>query len=352
MAALIFLTSTPPTIEEGSGTWVGISVLRDAIAARGHEVTLVAPPIGAWRRTTLSRIAFNLRASSILRRMRADALIGFDLDGVFVHRRGLPHVAAIKGVLADEAEYESGISRLSLSLQARLEGMHVRRADRVIATSLYSAGQIARFYGVGCSRIRVVPELIDLAVWERALRAALIEPGPPRVLCVAHLYRRKRVDVLLRAFARFRGDAVLRIAGVGPQRSRLESLARQLAITERVDFLGHLPFAKLLAEYRNAAVFALPSVQEGFGIVFLEAMASSLPIVAARAAAVPEVVADGSTGILVPPGDDAALAEALTKLLEDARTRRAMGSAGREHVRLFDASLVARKFLDAIGAPL
>jgi len=350
MAALIFLTSTPPTIEEGSGTWVGISVLRDAIAALGHEVTLVAPPIAARRRTTSSRIAFNLRARSILRRMRADALIGFDLDGVFVHWRGLPHVAAIKGVLADEAEYESGISRLSLSLQARLEGMHVRRADRVIATSLYSAGQIAKFYGVDRPRIRIVPELIDIAVWERALRAVSIEPeGRPRVLCVAHLYRRKRVDVLLRAFARFRGDAVLRIAGGGLERSRLESLARQLAITERVDFLGHLPFARLLAEYRHAAVFALPSVQEGFGIVFLEAMASSLPIVAARAAAVPEVVDDGSTGILVPPGDDAALAEAMTKLLDDASTRRVMGSAGRERVRQFDAPLVARKFLEAIS---
>jgi phosphatidylinositol alpha-1,6-mannosyltransferase len=349
MVALIFLTSTPQSIEEGSGTWVGISVLRDAIAALGHEVTLVAPPAAASRRTTPSRIAFNLRARSILRRMSADALIGFDLDGVFVHRRGLPHVAAIKGVLADEAKYERGISRLSLSLQARLEGMHVRRADRVIATSLYSAEQIVRFYGVERRRIRVVPELIDLAVWQRALRAAPIESGRPRVLCVAHLYRRKRVDILLRAFARIRGDAVLRIAGAGPERSRLELLARQLAIGGRVDFLGHLPFERLVAEYRNATVFALPSAQEGFGIVFLEAMASSLPIVAARAAAVPEVVANGSTGILVPPGDDAALAAALTKLLDDASTRRTIGSAGREHVRQFDAPLVAQKFLDAIA---
>ena len=341
MAALIFLTSTPPTIEEGSGTWVGISVLRTAIVALGHEVALVAPP-------TPSRIAFNLRARSILRAMSADALVGFDLDGVFVQRRGMLHVAAIKGVLADEAEYESGISRMALSLQARLEGMHVRRADRVIATSLYSAGQIAKFYGIDRSRIRVVPELIDLEVWERGLRAAPIETGRPRVLCVAHLYRRKRVDVLLRAFARMRGDAVLRIAGAGPERSRLESLARQLSIAGRVDFLGHLPFAQLLGEYRNAAVFALPSAQEGFGIVFLEAMASSLPIVAARAAAVPEVVA-GSTGILVPTSDDAALAAAITKLLDDASIRRTMGSAGREHVRQFDAPLVAQKFLDAIG---
>ena len=95
MAALIFLSSTPPTIEEGSGTWVGISVLRTAVVALGHEVALVAPP-------TPSRIAFNLRVRSILRAMSADALVGFDLDGVFVQRRGMLHVAAIKGVLADD----------------------------------------------------------------------------------------------------------------------------------------------------------------------------------------------------------------------------------------------------------
>ena len=79
-------------------------------------------------------------------------------------------------------------------------------------------------------------------------------------------------------------------------------------------------------------------------------MASSLPIVAARAAAVPEVVVDESTGILVPPRDDTALATALTKLLDDASIRRAMGSAGREHVRQFDAPVVAQKFLEAVGA--
>lgn len=341
MASLIFLTSTPATIEEGSGTWVGISVLREAIAALGHEVELVAPKFR-------SRIAFNLRAPSILRHKTADALIGFDCDGAFVRRPDLRHVAAIKGVLADEAEHEHGINRIGLALHARLERMHVRRADRTIATSLYSAERIASFYGVQPASIRVVPELINLAVWERLLAAAPVEPGPPRILCVAHLYRRKCVDVLLHALAGVPTDAVLRVAGVGPEKPGLVRLAHQLGLSRRVDFLGHLPFARLVAEYRNATVFALPSVQEGFGIVFLEAMASSLPIVAARAAAVPEVVAEG-TGLLMPPGDEAALAGALGSLLNDARMRCAMGAAGRQHVRQYDAPRVARMFMEAIA---
>src|SRR5207249_4406921 len=110
-------------------------------------------------------------------------------DGVFVKR---PHFAAIKGVAADEAEHEQGISGIILWMQGRFERMQARRAERVIATSLYSAEHIAHFYGVDSAKIRVVPELIDLSMWESALRAAPVESGPPRVLCVAHLYRDRK----------------------------------------------------------------------------------------------------------------------------------------------------------------
>src|SRR4051812_47928399 len=78
VARLIFITGTPPTVAEGSGTWVGISVLRDAIVALGHEVAILAPSPGAGE-STLSRILFNLRVRKDLRTMRAGAVIGFDL---------------------------------------------------------------------------------------------------------------------------------------------------------------------------------------------------------------------------------------------------------------------------------
>jgi phosphatidyl-myo-inositol dimannoside synthase len=349
MAHLIFLTSTPPNIAEGSGTWVGISVLRHAIVELGHEVTLISPSPRVARETTLSRILFNLGTRSRLRQMKADALIGFDLDGVFARSDDFFHVAAIKGVLADEAHYERGMSRVALAVQARLEARHVCRANRIITTSVYSSERIAKFYGAKPEKIVVVPELIDLDAWEIALQEAPPAEGPLRILCVAHLYPRKRVDTLLRAFARIEGNAVLRIVGGGPERQRLEHLAHDLAISDRVHFLGHLPFRALAAEYRNAALFALPTAQEGFGIVFLEAMASSLPIIASRAAAVPEVVAEGVSALLVNPDDGTALADSLAKLLGDPARRLAMGSAGRAHVRQYDAPVVARQFLAAAG---
>ncbi|HEX3069861.1 MAG TPA: hypothetical protein VHX14_14930, partial [Thermoanaerobaculia bacterium] len=112
MAHLIFLTGTPASISEGSGTWVGISVLRQAILALGHEVTL----LNATHHGVLARIAFNLRARFRLKKINADVLVGFDLDGVFVRKGSFLHVAAIKGVVADEASHEHGLSRLELAV--------------------------------------------------------------------------------------------------------------------------------------------------------------------------------------------------------------------------------------------
>jgi glycosyltransferase involved in cell wall biosynthesis len=157
------------------------------------------------------------------------------------------------------------------------------------------------------------------------------------------------VDTLLRAFALVTADAVLRIVGTGPERERLERLAQTLGITDRVHFLGHLTFAALVAEYRNATLFALTTEQEGFGIVFLEAMASSLPILATRVAAVPEVVLDRVTALLANPGDEPALAQILVTLLDDAFLRERLGNAGRARAARFAAPVVARQFLEAIG---
>jgi glycosyltransferase involved in cell wall biosynthesis len=102
-------------------------------------------------------------------------------------------------------------------------------------------------------------------------------------------------------------------------------------------------------EYRAADIFCLPSLQEGFGIAFLEAMASGLPIVACRSAAVPEVVPDGEAGLLVPPDDPKALARALIRLLSDPLLRRRMGEAGMRKAREHAWEEIARRFVAAAG---
>jgi glycosyltransferase involved in cell wall biosynthesis len=349
VARLLFVTGTPANVRGGSGTFVGISVLRRAVEALGHSVDLLAPPKGspdsfAWR------LLFNLRARRVARNFRPDVLVGFDLDGLWVDPGSARRVAAIKGVRSEEARFEGGLARAKLAIESFFEGIHVRHSWRILAPSRHSASQIVRDYRVAADRVHVVPEPIELARWREAMaRAEALPHGPPSILCVAHLYPRKDVATLLAAMKKLPAETVLRVAGDGPELPSLRALSKRLALEGRVEFLGHVPFTRLAGEYRRADVFCLPSRQEGFGIVFLEAMAASLPIVAARAAAVPEVVGNEDAGLLVPPSDSGSLARALGLLVADPERRRRLGEAGRRRVERFDAPRVAEEFLQAVG---
>jgi glycosyltransferase involved in cell wall biosynthesis len=352
-ARLAFVTSTPLTIRGGSGTYVGIRQLTASLRDRGIRVDVQAPAV-AWRAYTLQRLVFNLQVAPLLRRCACDWVVGFDLDGFHYGRRPMaPYVADVKGVIADELRNESGWVRAMLGLQARLERLACGRARLVVATSQYSRRRIAEAYGVPAEKIVVVPEPVDVARWTAL--GAEAPADPPAVLAVAHLYPRKNIDALLRACGVLRGAGRRFqgwIVGDGPCRAKWEALRDRLGLQSQVRFLGTVPFRELRARYARASIFCLPSRQEGFGIVFLEAMAAGLPVVAGRAAAVPETVHDGETALLVDPADPMALANALETLLADPRRRRAMGEAGRRRVQEYRADRVASLFLERVGAAL
>jgi len=268
-------------------------------------------------------------------------------------RSGLPHVASIKGVIADEMRFERGLTRLTMAVQAACERRHVRRADLVITTSRYAATRIRQLYGLD-RQPEIVPELIDLQGWQDlfARNPATRNPQAFTVLSVCRFYPRKRLDVLLRAAAQLRQqipELEVRIVGGGPEAAGLRRLACALHLHTTVRWLGDLSQEELAREYNGADVFCLPSVQEGFGIVFLEAMAAGLPIVAARSAAVPEVVEDG---LLVAPEDEQALTEALLRLYREPDLRRELAARGRQRVARYDAPLVARRFLERLAEVL
>jgi glycosyltransferase involved in cell wall biosynthesis len=282
-----------------------------------------------------------------------DAVVGVDLDGfMWARRRRLPFAASLKGIIADELTNERGRVRALLTVQARWERLNTRRADLVLVTSRYCAQVAGRAYGVEEARLAVVPEPIDLDAWDATFRRATRPPRTARVvLSVARAYPRKRLADLLRAALRLRGaipDVQVRIVGRGPEFPALERLHAELGLGDSVALLGDVSRERLAAEYVNADVFCLPSVQEGFGIVFLEAMAAGLPIVACRAAAVPETVLDGITGVLVPPRDPPALARALEDLLRHPARARELGGEGRRRVADFAADRVAQRFVDAL----
>jgi glycosyltransferase involved in cell wall biosynthesis len=348
---LTFVTGTPRSVRLGSGTYVGIEVLRHTLEGLGHEVRLVAPrsmraPFGltAWR------LAFNVALAASYR-ADCDLTVGFDMDGFLIPQsRAGPYLVSIKGVLADELTFERGAVRRLLALQAWCEARNVRRSPLSITTSRYAADRISSCYGVTPNRIRQVPELIDLERWRAQLAAAPpVATETPVLLAVAHMYPRKSLDVLLRAVAllprRWR-HVRLHLVGVGSEWSRLHALTKDLDLQDRVTFLGHVSRARLAAEYQQCVLFCLPSRQEGFGIVYLEAMAAGRAVVACHAAAVPELVEHGVTGLLVKPGDAKALAATMTDLLDDPARRAELGAAGTERAARYAAPVVAQRFLE------
>jgi glycosyltransferase involved in cell wall biosynthesis len=271
---------------------------------------------------------------------------------MWARRRARPFVASLKGIIADELRNERGWVRLLLSVQARWERRNVERADLVVVTSRYSADVAQREYGVPLERLAVVPEPIDLEVWDDQFWRAPRRPrNAPVVLSVARMYPRKRLSDLLHAAAILRARVPgiqVRIVGRGPEWEALVRLHAALGLGDSVVLLGDLTRERLAEEYVNASVFCLPSVQEGFGIVFLEAMAAELPVVACRIAAVPEVVLDATTGLLVGPRDPGALAEALERLILEPALARRLGQEGRRRALGFSPRAVAERFLSAV----
>jgi glycosyltransferase involved in cell wall biosynthesis len=351
MSRLHFITAVPQNVQRGSGCYVATWTLASALRALGIDVQMVAPRV-----STPAYVATRILFNETLRWRRFDgqATIGIDADGYSLVGRGRrgnaqPHVACIKGVLGDAVRFERGATRASLAIQARLEAAHARRADLVITISRYCAQSLEDLYGV--SNAVVVPELIDLNSWRERFRANPAAPDPRKftVLSVCRFYPRKRLNVLLNAVAMIRGripPLEVRIVGDGPERVRLRQIAAELGIERFITWVGDVNINALAAEYNRADVFCLPSVQEGFGIVFLEAMAAGKPIVAAHAAAVPEVVRHG---VLTEPGNPEALANALILLHRDPDLRRMLGAAGSRDVEVFDMRPVAMQFLSELA---
>ncbi|GAB6064079.1 glycosyltransferase family 4 protein [Deferrisoma palaeochoriense] len=208
----------------------------------------------------------------------------------------------------------------------------LRNADALIAVS---RGLLDRMVALGADpeRCHLVPNGVDL---ERFAPTEAADGGRPRLLTVCNLVAGKGVDTVIRALAGLGADAELWVAGDGPERPRLERLARDLGVAERVRFLGRVPHTEMPGLYARARVFCLASRAEGCPNVVLEALASGVPVVATAVGGIPEWVEDGRNGFLVPTGDTDALKAALARALArdwDAQTiREAVAGRSWSHV--------------------
>jgi glycosyltransferase involved in cell wall biosynthesis len=231
----------------------------------------------------------------------------------------------------------------------------LRPARQVVCGSSYVRdGILKRFRG----KTSIVPPGVDTARFHPAARRVT----EPRVLYVGSLNasdQHKRFPDLLEACAILRPELPglsLSAVGGGDGLPAYRELASRLGVADMVQFHGRLDGDRLAEAYRNAAVLALPSLRETFGMVVTEAMASGLPVVAVNGGGVPDVVDDGRDGILVPPRDPRAMAAALRDVLADPARGDAMGQAGREKVsaRLaweHQVAALSEIFASAAGQP-
>lgn len=285
------------------------------------------------------------RAAALLREHECDT-VWFGAAAPLAAMAPMLRRAGAERILASTHGHEVGWSMLPGSRQVlRSIG---ENTDVVTYVSKYTRGRFASAFGPRAA-LEYLPPGVDPAEFRpdpaaRAeLRARYGLGDRPTVLCLSRLVARKGQDMLIVAMTEIRervDGAVLVIAGGGPYEARLRALADALGVTDSVVFTGRVPSGELAAHHTIADVFAMPCRTrgagldvEGLGIVFLEASASGVPVVAGDSGGAPETVREGETGSVVQGRSATQIADAIAELLTDRDRAAAMGAAGRAWVQ-------------------
>lgn len=278
-----------------------------------------------------------LRLARLLRREHVQVLFTFMFHPTLLGRLvgwlcGVPVRVSSERTMAWEGAGRRMLNRWTVPL-----------ATHVVAASDRVAAYAAQEFRIPPERLTTIPNGVDLDHFRPAGRERRGET--PVIGSTARLHVENDHATLLRAFARVVArwpEAQLLLVGRGPEEPRLRELASALGISARVCFVGEQ--ADVAPYLQQMELYVQPSLAAGMPVSVLEAMATGLPVVATAVGGTPEVVVDGETGLLVPPGDPLALADKLEKLLEDRSIADAFGRAGRARVEAhFGEGLMLRR---------
>jgi glycosyltransferase involved in cell wall biosynthesis len=381
----ICLVSTeypPETGGGGIGTQTHLKAV--GLAARGHEVHVVSSSAGDGASVaddagaTIHRIpepqlfgpgweessywlAYSVAVAEKLYRL--DEQVGFDLfqfpeyggegfvyqTDTWAHRKAR-YVVQLHGPLAMFSA-TLGWPETGSPLHAIgcfMEQTVIQHADLVLSSSLNTARFVADTYGQPLDRIQVVHSGIDATRFAPAPSGGA---GGPRVLFVGNLVEGKGVFAVAGAAARLRRrypELRLRVIGKGDEHAHARLRAAFADAPEAVELVGYTPYAELPGHYAWADMLAAPSrFEPGPGNVYLEAMAAARPVIAARTGGAPEVVLDGTTGLLVDPGDIEGIESAIATLTDDRALAAALGARGRA---LVEERFALDRYIDRIEA--
>lgn len=374
---LCFLSWDYPSSWSGGGVGTQVRTLGRALVRAGHRVTVVAlgggglpgyceddgirvhrvrqgnghwylhklPGAGLLVAPAVRELEHGWKAYGKVRELHArepfDLIEGTETGAVGV-ALGLKDVPLLLRLHGEPYTFNRYTPDLPLTQGLRLcrllQRATMRRARLLVAPSYAHAREIAAELGAVHPPIEVIPNCIDVER-EPAVDAAPREEAT--VLFVGRLERCKGVPMLLEAAGhvmRHLPGTYFVLAGASHPSlagSEIETLVRRHSLDGAVRLVGHIPHDRLALWYQRTTLCVLPSYYESFGIAALEAMAFGIPVVATHVGGLPEVVEDGVSGLLVPPGDVQQLADAMMALLTDAPRREAMGRAAALRARCF-----------------
>ncbi len=286
------------------------------------------------------------------------------------HQPQKPFIHTVHGVLADEYQQAktSGYTSLRgraanilMGYLARLEREMAQQATTIVTISNYSLGKLKEHYNIDEGKVRIVPNGVDTEIFRPTSDTVETKRqfglgDEPVMLFVGSLIPRKGVGFLVETAKKVvnqQADAKFVIVGKGPLRGMLDEAICRSGLDSNFVFLGNIAETQLPMVYGMADVFVLPSVQEGQGIVLLEAQACGKPVVAFNVGGVNEAVEDKKTGLLVERGDITGLADALCSILTDEELKVKMGWNGRKFVESnFTWDICADKMLNVYSEML
>lgn len=325
----------------------------NGLAKRGNEITVItydgAPIEGieviSLPKSSFGRLAYLRylpRVKKLAREIKPDLVHAHFITSYgFWGARVAPSFSSAKNrhiPLVLTAWGSDVTQSLNSALYSRVASYSLHRAVAITAPSLFLKNSIGELDSVAHARTTVIPFGLDFDKIDAALAKRNRTDNLVRVLFFKPIKSLYGPEVLIEAFtkaAESNPKLRLTIAGRGNMTHALRALASRLRVQDRIEFPGFVPFDEAYEFIANHDIMAMPTLlPEGFGMAALEASALGLPVITTDIGAPPEIVQHEATGILVPPGDKEALADALSRLAADDSLRRKLGEHGRTVARI------------------
>lgn len=280
--------------------------------------------------------------SKVLKELKPDVVVGSEYNPTilqavhFCKRYGIPYVSWTDGTLFSERNINF--------LQKYFRNYVISNADSYIGSSTKSR-EAQIFYGADEKKCHISYLSVDVEKYTQKPSGC----GKGKIFYAGSLIERKGVDLLLHALGTVKSEFELYIAGDGEEKERLLELAETLKIKERIHFLGQLSREKLVKQYGDSDLFVLPTREDCFALVILEAMCAGLPVVCSKYAdGAYDLIEEGENGYIEDPYDAKAFGEKLERLLKDPQLCRKMSEASAKHVERFRFENISKGYMEAI----